>query len=184
MRVTLDEAVIFDGEIRKAPGDLTSKEQAAEVVLFCTDEAVLRTIEANDLVLSGEDSTADFVKEVRRQLDACRPSTAERERQGSTNAPMLRPRLASKPAQTYAELQNLPADASPGQRPRTAAVQRRKERLGGEASPLSSIDLLMKDLSIDSSSSSLHLASQSQSQGEGPKIPLTFPREDAFEFHC
>jgi hypothetical protein len=38
IRMHLDGRVIFDGEIKKAPGQMQGAEQCAEVILFCMDQ--------------------------------------------------------------------------------------------------------------------------------------------------
>ena len=50
MTVTLDGALIFAGEVRKAPGGLPEAPAAAEVILFCEDEAFLSNLDAYDAV--------------------------------------------------------------------------------------------------------------------------------------
>lgn len=45
----LDENVIFEGEIRMAPGVITSSEDCSEVVLFSTNCSVLERISSYDV---------------------------------------------------------------------------------------------------------------------------------------
>ncbi|EQC32613.1 hypothetical protein SDRG_09926 [Saprolegnia diclina VS20] len=72
-RILLDGREIFVGEVRKAPGILGAIDQCAEVVLFTTDEAVLRAIEQSD-----PDPTVDATPAaLEPQPVIPRPSTAE-----------------------------------------------------------------------------------------------------------
>jgi len=48
MEILLDGVPIFVGEIRRAPGVLTSPEEACEHILFTQDEAVLQAVEEHD----------------------------------------------------------------------------------------------------------------------------------------
>lgn len=48
MEILLDDEPVFVGEIRQAPGVLTSPEEACEHILFTQDEAVLRAVEDHD----------------------------------------------------------------------------------------------------------------------------------------
>ncbi|KDO32656.1 hypothetical protein SPRG_02357 [Saprolegnia parasitica CBS 223.65] len=74
-RILLDGREIFVGEVRKAPGILGAIDQCAEVVLFTTDEAVLRAIEQSD-----PDPTVDATPAaLEPQPVIPRPSTAEAE---------------------------------------------------------------------------------------------------------
>ncbi|OQR96676.1 hypothetical protein ACHHYP_13821 [Achlya hypogyna] len=72
-RILLDGREVFAGEVRKAPGILGAVDQCSEVVLFTTDEAVLRAIELIDA-----DPTVDATPLVVDQVPAIpRPTTAE-----------------------------------------------------------------------------------------------------------
>merc|ERR1719336_1666796 len=48
MEILLDGVPIFVGEIRRAPGVLTSPEEACEHILFTQDEGVLQAVEEHD----------------------------------------------------------------------------------------------------------------------------------------
>jgi len=49
----LDGRLIFEGELKKAPGTMQGAEQSAEIILFCMDQRVLSNIEAHDTVRFG-----------------------------------------------------------------------------------------------------------------------------------
>ena len=78
MSIELDGQRVFEGEIRKAPGYVGRVEECSEVILFTTDEAVLRTIETHDRVAAeaGTDITSQLVDQVLKTLEASRPRTA------------------------------------------------------------------------------------------------------------
>ncbi|CAK4086779.1 unnamed protein product, partial [Aphanomyces euteiches] len=72
-RLLLDNAVIFQGEIRQAPGILGAVEQCCEVILFTTDESLLAKIEQVD-----SDPTVDATLDVVHDICTIpRPTTAE-----------------------------------------------------------------------------------------------------------
>ena len=48
LRIKLDEAVIFSGEIKKAAGLLNSADAASEVILFTRDDTILARIANHD----------------------------------------------------------------------------------------------------------------------------------------
>ena len=50
VEISLDEKTVFRGEIRKAPGLLTSPEQCCEVILFTDQERLLQRIDRDDWV--------------------------------------------------------------------------------------------------------------------------------------
>jgi hypothetical protein len=53
IRMRLDGRLIFEGELKKAPGTMQGAEQSAEIILFCMDQRVLSNIEAHDTVRFG-----------------------------------------------------------------------------------------------------------------------------------
>lgn len=50
----LDGKVIFEGEIRRAPGHLESMDSFAEVILFTCDDAILKAVEDHDTAVMEE----------------------------------------------------------------------------------------------------------------------------------
>ncbi len=78
VRMRFDGRVIFDGEIRKAPGQIEGADTSAEVILFCMDLAVLANIEAHDAVAAfAADSTASVLAQLEGHNSRQRPLTAE-----------------------------------------------------------------------------------------------------------
>ncbi|ETW04688.1 hypothetical protein, variant [Aphanomyces invadans] len=73
VRVVLDSQVIFQGEIRQAPGILGPVDQCCEVILFTTDQSLLASIEQIDVDPTMDD-TADVVHDIHT---IPRPTTAE-----------------------------------------------------------------------------------------------------------
>ncbi|KAF0695250.1 Aste57867_13918 [Aphanomyces stellatus] len=72
-RLLLDNNVIFQGEIRQAPGFLAAVDQCCEVILFTTNEALLSMIEQVDA-----DPTIDHTVQVVHDIQTIpRPTTAE-----------------------------------------------------------------------------------------------------------
>ena len=56
IQIYADSVKIFDGEIRKASGDLKTIENCAEVLLFTLDEGILSNIEIEDRMLGVENN--------------------------------------------------------------------------------------------------------------------------------
>lgn len=119
-RMKLDETVIFDGEIKIAPGVLDSAEACSEAVLFTLDQAVLTKVarydEERGLVV--KDSTPKWLSEA----ELARPGTAggASEPVGGTEIPIKRRAKAAPPLQPYEE------SAAAG-RPTTAAIRPEKK---------------------------------------------------------
>ncbi|KAA0155858.1 hypothetical protein FNF29_01278 [Cafeteria roenbergensis] len=59
VRMAVDGFTVFDGEVRKAPGDLTDAAQCAECVLFTTDPAVLGTLFGDTSGAKGRGTAAE-----------------------------------------------------------------------------------------------------------------------------
>ncbi|OQR99159.1 hypothetical protein THRCLA_06594 [Thraustotheca clavata] len=76
VRIMLDGSCIFEGEVRKAPGILSSIDQCTEVILFTQDENVLRAIEFNDIDPT-IDATPLVIDKCQENQNIPRPSTAE-----------------------------------------------------------------------------------------------------------
>jgi hypothetical protein len=75
--IELDGRRIFEGEVRKAPGHVSSVDACSEVILFTTDEAVLNAIESHDMAArANDDVTSQLVQQVMKTLEAARPRTA------------------------------------------------------------------------------------------------------------
>jgi hypothetical protein len=80
---------IFEGEIKRAPGGLFRDEDSdsamwCEVILFTTDQSILRRIEANDALLEAygqeqedEEATSALATNVRSSMELRRPKTAD-----------------------------------------------------------------------------------------------------------
>lgn len=79
-RILMDELLIFHGEIRIAPGLLTSADAASEVILFTTDPNVLKAVAKHDEDAGYymDDSTEKWVGKLMDRHFERRPSTAEK----------------------------------------------------------------------------------------------------------
>ena len=73
LEIRLDGALIFRGEVNKAPGCLHDVEKAAEPILFTMEPAVLHRIEEHDRALFEFEPVAELPSSTRE-----RPLTAER----------------------------------------------------------------------------------------------------------
>eukprot|EP01105_Mastigella_eilhardi_P004514 TRINITY_DN1601_c0_g2_i1.p1 TRINITY_DN1601_c0_g2~~TRINITY_DN1601_c0_g2_i1.p1 ORF type:complete len:1195 (+),score=273.20 TRINITY_DN1601_c0_g2_i1:2-3586(+) len=72
IEIELDKELIFCGEIKRAPGNLHQADANAEYILFTSDEAILSTIETNDLLAPQSEAEVET---------APRPSTASKEKE-------------------------------------------------------------------------------------------------------
>lgn len=76
IKISLDDKLIFNGEIKKAPGTLKNSEKFCEYIMFTQDEAILRYIEKNDWVnneirsLSPEDDIEEILNNFERPKTA------------------------------------------------------------------------------------------------------------------
>ena len=82
LRIKFDENVIFEGEIRKAPGMLTEgPDKCCEIILFTVDEVILQLIDSGDAMAcstaSDDDPTKLAVEEAFRNMQIERPQTAD-----------------------------------------------------------------------------------------------------------
>ncbi|CAK4149038.1 unnamed protein product [Aphanomyces euteiches] len=95
-RLLLDNAVIFQGEIRQAPGILGAVEQCCEVILFTTDESLLAKIEQVD-----SDPTVDATLDVVHDICTIpRPTTAEEQNNRRPKTSAVNPRRLQPPTLT------------------------------------------------------------------------------------
>lgn len=81
-RILFDDRVIFKGELRIAPGLLTSADAASEVILFTTDDRILQNVAKYDEKAGyyTDDSTSKWVEKLMDKHFQRRPSTAEGKR--------------------------------------------------------------------------------------------------------
>lgn len=90
IQMRLDDRLIFEGEIRKAPGMMVPSmmDKCAEVILFTTDEILLQGIEASDAVAncSMGDTTESFVQRALAELRQARPRTSDAEESSSSSS--------------------------------------------------------------------------------------------------
>ncbi|CAM9693512.1 unnamed protein product, partial [Chrysoparadoxa australica] len=79
VQITLDGHLIFEGEVRKAPGILSAPEQCSELILFTHDEVALEGLERHDKACGYEvdDSTEALVTQLQEE-------TREKERRPRT----------------------------------------------------------------------------------------------------
>jgi hypothetical protein len=84
-RIKLDNRVVFEGEIRAAPGLATSCEDCSEVILFTTDSVVLGKVAAYDAsmgYLSGDltehETNVKWMEQLKGQKAYLRPRTADK----------------------------------------------------------------------------------------------------------
>jgi len=76
IKISLDEKVIFQGEIKKAPGNLKNSEKFCEYIMFTEDEKILNSLEKKDW-LNNEIKSFPIEDEVEEILNLCeRPKTA------------------------------------------------------------------------------------------------------------
>ena len=80
-RLRLDDAVIFEGEVRMATGLLTSADTVSEVVLFTTDPTTLEKVAKHDENAGyyADDSTAEWLAKLKDGHAEVRPRTAEKD---------------------------------------------------------------------------------------------------------
>lgn len=126
LELRLDGALIFAGEVNKAPGNAQDATAAAEVILFTTDENILAAVEANDptaqqaahlaLIAHGEPSGEGSADE--------RPRTASGRRSapGADGPPPRTPPGAAEPLRPSAS--QVPAELFTTARPQTTVGQR------------------------------------------------------------
>lgn len=84
-RIKLDNRVVFEGEIRAAPGLVTSCEDCSEVILFTTDSVILSKVAAYDAsmgYLSGDltehETNAKWMEQLKGHKAYSRPRTADK----------------------------------------------------------------------------------------------------------
>lgn len=127
-RIFLDNQVIFNGEIRIAPGLLVSADEASEVILFTTDQEILQKV-ANHDENAGyymDDSTSKWVEKLMNRHFERRPSTADRGSPGSLaqNYPIGNTisRHVRAPTATVPRASSMPISTSE-HRPSTSAIR-------------------------------------------------------------
>lgn len=131
-RIKLDDAVVFDGEIKIAPGVLDSAEACSEVVLFTLDREVLTKVARHDeergLVV--KDSKPKWLSEA----ELTRPGTAGglSETVEGVELPIKRKVKATPPQQPYE------VSAVAG-RPTTAAIRPEKKAVPVVTAPFRSV---------------------------------------------
>ncbi|CAM9302104.1 unnamed protein product, partial [Ectocarpus fasciculatus] len=85
-RLLLDSKVIFDGEIRIAPGTLESAESCSEVVLFSTDMEILASVAEHDGIagyhgqtkaVNVDEAAQNWIEKLNHQKNMQRPRTAD-----------------------------------------------------------------------------------------------------------
>lgn len=79
MEILLDGIPIFIGEVRRAPGVLTQREEACEVILFTQDESVLEAVAEHDWLpacLPADSEDEESAEAVEIQVEDGRPPTA------------------------------------------------------------------------------------------------------------
>lgn len=87
IRVSLDDAIIFEGQIRKAPGTLAmDTEKCCEVILFTMDEVLLDIIDSTDAMSSAfstkpYDETTSIVAQTMKEMEMRRPTTGNGQRE-------------------------------------------------------------------------------------------------------
>ena len=103
VQLFLDEAKIFDGEVKKAPGNLLHSHQCAEVILFTFDDDILAMIEAEDRILESEqDATVDLLSGALSEFAGQRPGTGDKTKQVSDN--VWRTTRATTPEHSYEQV--------------------------------------------------------------------------------
>jgi hypothetical protein len=118
MRIHLDLALIFEGEIRKGAGVLAPSEQCSELILFTLEDMTLLALESHGCEC---DDTVRAVQKATSNFKTARPATAERRHSFLEASPRLvRPAKALKP-ETYKELGLM---EPPTDRPKTSASSR------------------------------------------------------------
>jgi hypothetical protein len=107
-RILLDTRVIFEGDIKAAPGLLTSAADCSEVILFTSDRTVLAKISQVDSTigeqkqgLSEEELSAKLISTLKERKADNRPRTADKGPSSSTGRMeenvLLRRKQSSKP---------------------------------------------------------------------------------------
>ena len=132
VQIFFDGTKIFDGELRKAPGNLYNSEQSAEVILFTFDDDILAMIEAEDRILEDErDNTVDLLSRALEEFVVKRPSTGDKTRNEDGGESMWRTARAVTPEQTYEqvfkETHGHRSDST--KRPKTGAIRKHDSSL-------------------------------------------------------
>jgi len=152
VRLALDGVVVFDGEVRKAPGDLAEASQCAECVLFTTDQAVMDRLFGADPDGGEDDWTAEAMREdAVRMLASRRPDTADADAPArgtrAASAGLRRRRRGPQPKTGYEEAVREAGDGgeaaadgaaseAPAPRPRTGATADARAALASAPSGL------------------------------------------------
>eukprot|EP00602_Paraphysomonas_sp_CaronLab_P009978 CAMPEP_0185037942 /NCGR_PEP_ID=MMETSP1103-20130426/32999_1 /TAXON_ID=36769 /ORGANISM="Paraphysomonas bandaiensis, Strain Caron Lab Isolate" /LENGTH=1795 /DNA_ID=CAMNT_0027576163 /DNA_START=144 /DNA_END=5534 /DNA_ORIENTATION=- len=141
-RMKLDSRVIFEGEIRAAPGVITNSEDCSEVILFSTDTTALGKIASYDASVgyyvaggSEEESSRKWLETLKERKADTRPRTADKgsgSKAGNAEVLTRRKHAPSKPSAPFEAV----VDPSKG-RPVTAAV--RSDSISSVSPPVPSV---------------------------------------------
>jgi len=103
-RILMDELLIFHGEIRIAPGLLTSADAASEVILFTTDPEVLQAVAKHDEDAGYymDDSTEKWVCKLKDRHFERRPLSAEKRSAAGVDRGGVSVQVNNKPRATAA----------------------------------------------------------------------------------
>lgn len=118
-KILLDGKPVFQGELRMAPGLLTSPDLASECVLFTTESSVLNEIARHDETRGYylPDATTRWVASLMDRHQARRPDIVDEEIEAASDA-LFRHRRAPE----HLANGGVVADGSPGPRPATQAA--------------------------------------------------------------